>query len=158
MRRQLSKRDFRFLLDTVSKNGFHLIRDIGLKGSYSVMIRKDIEVIFSHDNTPLITIINENIIPFIGSLDYFSGYKVVYVDEGAVKPITNGADIMAPGIKSGDDFVSGDYLVIKLIKLDVPLAIGKALLDYKSLGDRGKAIKNIHYKGDRIWKYIYEGK
>jgi len=157
MRRQLSKKDFKRLLNVLESNGFKLAVDVSFKGAYSVVIKKGLVLVYNSDGKPLIVRVGSHIIPFIGSIDLFSGFKRVYVDSGAVKPITNGADVMAPGIKGGDDFVSGDYLVVKLIKLDVPLAIGKALLDFKSLGEKGKAIKNIHYKGDRVWKYVYEG-
>ena len=155
MRRQLSKKDFRRLLDILEGNGFKLVREVGFKGAYSVVIRRDAELVYSGDDVPLIVKISGHVIPFIGSIDMFSGFKRVYVDSGAVKPITNGADVMAPGIKGGD-FEAGDYVVVFLESLNAPLAVGKALISFSMLGEHGKAIENIHYKGDKIWRYVFE--
>jgi PUA domain protein len=155
MRRQLSKKVFKGLLNVLEGNGFKLIREVSFKGAYSVLIRRDVELVYSGDGIPLIVEVDEHIIPFIGSIDLFSGFKKAYVDSGAVRPITNGADVMAPGIRGGD-FETGDYVVVLLESLNAPLAIGKSLVSFSGLGGHGKAIENIHYKGDRIWRYVFE--
>jgi len=154
MRRQISKKEFKGLLKILEDNGFKLLKDISLKGAYAVALGKNIEVIFSGDDIPLIVSVDKHIIPFIGSINYFSNFRVAYVDRGAVRPITNGADVMAPGIKGGE-FLEGEYVVVFLESVNTPLAIGKALRNSSSLGEKGKAIKNLHYKGDRIWKLVY---
>jgi len=155
MRRQLSKKDFKHLLEILEGNGFKLIGDVSFKGVYSIVIKRDVELIYSGNNVPLIVKIGAHVVPFIGSVGLFSGFKRVYVDAGAVKPITNGANIMAPGIRGGC-FEAGDYVVVLLESLDTPIAIGKALIGINELGERGKAVENIHYKGDRIWRYVFE--
>jgi len=77
----------------------------------------------------------------------------VEVDEGAVKHIINGADIMVPGIKELSEFNKDDILVV-LSPQKVPLAIGRALMSSSEIRkvSKGKAIKNLQHVGDKIWR------
>ncbi|MBN2153948.1 MAG: RNA-binding protein [Candidatus Lokiarchaeota archaeon] len=80
--------------------------------------------------------------------------KRVVVDQPAVPYITNGADVMRPGIvRIDDDVEKGDFLAIVDEKNQVPIAIGKAMFgaaDVVSM-DKGKAIKTVHHAGDKYW-------
>jgi len=79
----------------------------------------------------------------------------VVVDMGAIKPITNGADVMIPGIKSvHGDFEVGDLVIVVDEKYGKPICVGIALLDATTVktSSRGKAIKNIHHIKDEIWE------
>jgi len=154
MRRQLSKKEFKQILASLEKAGFKRVADFSLKGAYSIILKKGLEVVYDGDNRVIAVMMHEEIIPFIGSITYFSGFKRVYVDRGAVKSITNGADIMAPGIRDHDPFSKDDYIVIFLKDVDVPIAVGKALINSTDIGKKGKVIKNLHYKGDKIWRYV----
>ncbi len=93
-------------------------------------------------------------IPFIDSLDMFKDYPLVEVDEGAAKALLRGADLMAPGIKRYTEFDVGDLVVAGYHSSYV--AIGEALESSKRLSQikKGKIIKILHYKGDKIWKEI----
>ena len=74
---------------------------------------------------------------------------------GAVPYVTNGADVMGPGILEADPGISeGDLVWIKDVKNNVPLAVGVALRSGEELSSKqpGKAIKTIHYVGDKLWK------
>ncbi len=81
-------------------------------------------------------------------------FKSITVDMGAVKFVTNGADVMRPGIKEIEDGIQkGELILVKEIGHGKVLAIGEALLssdEMKAL-EKGKAIKNIHYVGDKLW-------
>ena len=96
--------------------------------------------------------------PFLtvrGLLKYRPEARAVTVDMGAVPFVTNGADIMGPGIVDADDGIAeGDLVWIRDVKNRVPLAVGMALRDGKSLKnkEKGKAIKAIHNVGDKLWK------
>ena len=96
--------------------------------------------------------------PFLtirGILKYRPTAKSVTVDMGAVPFVTNGADVMGPGIVEADQSVSeGDLVWIRDIKNKVPLAIGVALRDGAGLSakEKGKAIKTLHNVGDKLWK------
>ncbi len=96
--------------------------------------------------------------PFLtirGILKYRPTARSVTVDMGAVPFVTNGADVMGPGITDADEAVAeGDLVWIKDIKNGAPLAIGVALRSGADLKTKagGKAIKTIHYVGDKLWK------
>ncbi|OWT33599.1 RNA-binding protein [Methanobrevibacter sp. 87.7] len=80
--------------------------------------------------------------------------KTVVVDMGAVRFVTNGADIMSPGIvEADDDIVPGDLVVIVDVNNKKPLAIGESLITGPEMveASKGKAIKSLHYVGDEIW-------
>ncbi len=96
--------------------------------------------------------------PFLtvrGVLKYKPERRFVTVDMGAVPFVTNGADVMGPGITDADpDIKEGDMVWIRDIKNGVPLAIGISLRSADELKSKagGKAIKTIHYAGDKLWK------
>ena len=96
--------------------------------------------------------------PFLtirGILKYRPTTRSVTVDMGAVPFVTNGADVMGPGITDADEnVVEGDLVWIKDIKNGAPLAIGVALRSGPEMKEKagGKAIKTIHFVGDKLWK------
>jgi len=78
---------------------------------------------------------------------------------GAVPNLCNGADLMAPGIvKITGDFQIGALIVVVDEKHSKAIALVKTLYSSKNLVEKktGKAAKNIHYVGDRFWKYTNE--
>lgn len=80
--------------------------------------------------------------------------KTVVVDMGAVRFVTNGADIMSPGIVDADgDIVKGDVVVIVDVNNKKPLAIGESLISGPEMveSSKGKAVESLHYVGDDIW-------
>ncbi len=90
-----------------------------------------------------------------GLLKYKPSKAFVTVDMGAVPFVSKGADVMAPGIVEADPGIrEGDFVWIRDANHKVPLAIGKALMSGEEMLKRnpGKAIKSIHYVGDKIWK------
>ena len=77
------------------------------------------------------------------------------MDMGAVPFITNGADVMGPGITDVDpDIKEGDMVWIRDIKNEIPLAVGIALRSAAELMEKkqGKAVGTLHYVGDKLWK------
>ena len=73
---------------------------------------------------------------------------------GAVGFVTKGADIMAPGIIDADvNIQENDHVWICDEKHRKPLAVGIALMTGEEMKSKntGKAIKNIHYVGDKLW-------
>jgi PUA-domain protein len=82
----------------------------------------------------------------------------VSVDMGAIPYVCNGADVMAPGIKEVKrDFEKGGLVVVRDIKHGKALAIGTSLASSSEIRamKKGKAIRNLHYVGDKIWKAIW---
>lgn len=83
--------------------------------------------------------------------------KFVTVDKGAVKFVSNGADIMVPGIVDLDNEIKKDDPVwVKEENYGKAIAVGISMMDGEDLikTDRGKGIKNIHWVGDKIWRFI----
>jgi len=89
-----------------------------------------------------------------GFLAYPPAKRFVTVDMGAVKFVANGADIMAPGIiDAHPDISEGNAVWIRDEKNLRPMAVGQALMSGPEMvqADGGKAVKTIHYVGDKIW-------
>jgi PUA-domain protein len=78
----------------------------------------------------------------------------IIVDQGAIRFVVNGADIMRPGIVSiSDDVRAGSPVQIVEERFQKPLAVCIALFDAADIRamEKGKACRNIHYVGDDIW-------
>ncbi len=82
------------------------------------------------------------------------GLHRIVVDVGAIRFITNGADVMAPGIVLFDDNITKDaYIVIHEEKANAILGVGISLIDAEEFikNKKGKAVKLIHHLKDKIW-------
>jgi PUA-domain protein len=107
------------------------------------------------DGKPLLFEIEGQLFPTIrGALEMELNKRIVTVDKGAIRFVSNGADIMAPGIVEADsDIKEGDLVIIVEMTHRKPLAIGKALMKGPQMveADSGKAIKSIIHVGDKLW-------
>ena len=80
----------------------------------------------------------------------------VQVDMGAVPFVCNGANTMSAGINDvSPEIIKDQYVWIREENHHKPLAIGLALMDADEMltSEKGKAIKSLHYIGDKIWNY-----
>ncbi len=114
--------------------------------------KKEYLVIYVNDR-PVLAKIGEDVIPIICGQRI--EYKGVVVDEGAVKHITNGADVMRPGIvEVRGDFEKGDVILVYSVKLPFPIAVGKALFSSQEIKEmeKGKVVKTLHHLGDNLFK------
>jgi len=87
--------------------------------------------------------------------------KTIIVDMGAIRFVTNGADIMRPGITKIDPSINkGDIVRIADETHERTLAVGKALYDAGEMEKitKGKVIKNIHTIKDSVWTFSKEFK
>ena len=87
--------------------------------------------------------------------------KKIVVDKGAIRFVTNGADVMRPGITKIDSSIKkGDIVVIVDENHDRALAIGKSMLDAEQMEDKnsGKVVKNLHTIQDNVWEFEKEFK
>ncbi|MBY9012153.1 MAG: Tma20 N-terminal domain-containing protein [Candidatus Lokiarchaeota archaeon] len=85
--------------------------------------------------------------------------KKIVVDKGAIRFVTNSADVMRPGITKIDPSIKkGDIVVIVDENYDRALAIGKSMLDAKQMEEAssGKVVKNLHTIQDEVWKFEKE--
>ena len=107
------------------------------------------------DGKPLLFEIEGRLFPTVrGALEMELQKRVVTVDKGAIRFVSKGADIMAPGIVAADpEIKEGDFVIIVEETHRKPLAIGKALMIGAEMVEAtsGKAIKSITHVGDKLW-------
>lgn len=107
------------------------------------------------DGKPLLFEIGGHLFPTVrGALEMELQKRIVTVDKGAIRFVSNGADIMAPGVVAADpDIKEGDLVIIVEEAHRKPLAIGKALMEGSEMVEAtsGKAIKSIIHVGDKLW-------
>ncbi len=98
---------------------------------------------------------------FYPSLKALEWLKMVYpkavVDMGAIPYVAKGADVMAPGIRRVEgDFQPGDTVIVAEEKYAKTLAVTEAIMTSSDVMQlrKGKALLNVHYVGDRVWKAL----
>ena len=108
------------------------------------------------DGEPLACYIND--VPSLtvkGANTTFPSKKLVIVNQGAIPFVSNGADIMKPGILESDSSIEpGDIVVIAEGTHNKALSIGKAIVPgVELLSSSGKAIESIHHVGDKLYHF-----
>ncbi|AAV46940.1 RNA-binding protein with PUA domain [Haloarcula quadrata] len=108
------------------------------------------------DGDPLVLYLNGE--PFLtvqGANQYPPEKHIVTVDAGAVSFVSDGADIMRPGITEADDDISADDLVVINEESHGKfLAVGRAQTDGDDMvGDSGKVVKSLHHVGDDLFEF-----
>ena len=125
-------------------------------GKYEKGICSDFEVLIQ--NGHIIAIIIEGIshLSVRGLLHHELQTGWVQVDMGAIPFVCNGANVMAAGINDVSPEISkGQFVWIREENHHKPLAVGQALLSSKDMlsSEKGKAVKALHYIGDKVWEY-----
>ncbi|KAA0009560.1 MAG: DUF1947 domain-containing protein [Thermoplasmata archaeon] len=125
-----------------------------IEGVIEIADYKDKKVMLIDGKLHAIFINNKPFLTVAGLRKFVPTKKYVTVDDGAIKFITNGADIMTPGIVDADEGIKINELVWIRDERGMPIAIGKALMNGTTMKKekKGKAVENIHYLGDEIWK------
>jgi len=107
------------------------------------------------DGEPLVLYLEGE--PFLtvrGANAYPPQEHVVTVDAGAIQFVSNGADVMRPGIVDADaDISSGDLVVIQEETHGKFLAVGRALTSGDDMvGEEGRVVESIHHVGDDLYE------
>ena len=87
--------------------------------------------------------------------------KTIIVDMGAIRFVTNGADVMRPGITKIDSNIKkGEIVRIADESHDKTLAVGKAMFDAQEMESikKGKVVKNLHTIKDSVWNFAKDFK
>ena len=117
----------------------------------------EIKMVFV-DGEPCFMIHDDRIVFTLHGINkYKPKQNFVVVDMGAIKFVVNGADVMAPGIVDADeDIAENDQVWICDETHRKPLAIGIAVMTGTQMikEKQGKAIRTIHYVGDRVWNFV----
>ena len=96
----------------------------------------------------------ENFFPYLGSQATLALFAQAFVDEGAIKFLLNGADVMRPGIRKFDDWgPAGKMVVVREEKKGRAIAVGpSAVASAEAQGmTKGGCIRNVHHLGDKYW-------
>jgi len=112
--------------------------------------------LFLVDGKPLVVRVEgEYFVTVQGALALEPERRLVTVDAGAVEFVTNGADIMRPGVVEADDGIEeGDLVVVVEENHGKPLAVGRALTDGDDmLGDEGRVVESVYHVGDELWEF-----
>lgn len=108
------------------------------------------------DGDPLVFYVDEA--PFLtvrGANEHPPSKGVVTVDAGAISFVSDGADIMRPGITEADEGIAaGDLVVVVEETHGKALAVGRALEPGNDLvGDSGKVVESVHHVGDELYEF-----
>lgn len=93
-------------------------------------------------------------LPYLGSPAAVALFPSAVVDEGAIRFLLNGADVMRPGIRKLDDWGDrGRVVVVKEEKKGRAIAVGPSEVSGSEAQalSKGSCIKNSHHVGDRYW-------
>jgi PUA domain protein len=122
-----------------------------------MIITEEGDVLFAVNNELKLWKSKEGYVPTLSLLvEKKVDLKTIIVDMGAVKYVTNGADIMRPGITKIDPLIKrNDIIQIVDETHHRALAVGKALFDAKEMETQtaGKVIKNLHTIKDKVWEF-----
>ncbi|MFC6753267.1 RNA-binding protein [Halorubrum tibetense] len=112
-----------------------------------VLVDGDPAVFYVDDDEPFLTVRGAN------NTEPQTG--VVTVDAGAISFVSDGADVMRPGIVEADASIrDGDLVVIAEETHGKVLAVGRAMVDGDEMvGDSGKVIESIHHVGDELYEF-----
>ncbi len=96
---------------------------------------------------------DDGFVPYIGCQPLVDLLPAVRIDDGAVKFIVNGADVMRPGVVSYDDWGDASRLVVIKESKGRGVAVGRTLIKSGEMPAMGKGVcvKNLHHVGDRYW-------
>jgi PUA domain protein len=93
-------------------------------------------------------------LPFVGSAEAVALFPSVTIDEGALKYIIKGADVMRPGISKYDEWgEAGKLVVVREDKKGRAAAVGRTAVASSDMAElkKGNCIKNLHHAGDKFW-------
>ncbi len=93
-------------------------------------------------------------IPFLGSQGTLELFPGAVFDEGAIRFLLNGADVMRPGIMKMDDWGdAGKFVVVREEKKGRAIAVGPSTVPSAEARamSKGSCLKNLHHVGDRYW-------
>lgn len=108
------------------------------------------------DGAPNIATFNgEYFLTVTGANEYEPTKRRVTVDSGAISFVSDGADVMRPGIVSTDPSIEPDDLVyIDEETHRKVLGIGRALTSGDDMiGSAGKVVESIHHVGDELFRF-----
>jgi len=157
----LRKKDVKNFVSTFCSKYQRLCTALGVAESSEGLrvVYEDVEIV-AIGGIPLAFRLGEEFVPTLVAVKTAGVDSTHYavVDEGAVKHILRGADVMAPGVVEVSGFAVGDVVSVWAPGKVNPIAVGRALMSSEEVlrVRRGRAVENLHYAGDRIWEASLE--
>ena len=108
------------------------------------------------DGDPLVASFDDELFLTVrGANEHPPENHVVTVDAGAISFVSDGANVMRPGItEATDDIESGDLVVIVEETHRKALAIGRAeTAGSDMVGESGKVVESLHHVGDDLYEF-----
>ena len=108
------------------------------------------------DGEPLVASFDDDLfITVRGANEHPPQRHVVTVDAGAISFVSDGANVMRPGIvEATDDIAPGDLVVIVEETHGKALAVGRAEADGEEMvGDSGMVVQSLHFVGDDLYEF-----
>ena len=108
------------------------------------------------DGEPLVASFDDDLFLTVrGANEYAPDSHVVTVDSGAVSFVSDGANVMRPGITEATaDIEPGDLVVIVEEAHGKALGVGRAEADGGDMvGDSGKVVETLHHVGDDLYEF-----
>ena len=127
------------------------------KSSFEIAELGDKKIVLVDNEPSLIYYGKQLFFTLLGLNKYSPQNFFVTVDMGAVKFVTNGADVMAPGIVDADENIQeNDVVWICDETHKKPLAVGMALMPGEQMKNKkeGKSVKIFHHVGDELWNSL----
>lgn len=154
-RHPLSTKDLKALLDEAARVAPSVMNHIDKKKPIELLELDSGERLFYQNGKPLLIEHGGKIMPSLAMpQQLLDTLPKVVVDMGAIPFVANGADIMAPGIRSVQEGAKvGDVVLVVDEKHSKGLAIGFLIMEREEILEKrkGKAVKNVHHVGDEIW-------
>jgi PUA domain protein len=154
-RHRLKKKEIREIIEKLKKDFIFNFFDID--SSVEIGFYEKTQLIFV-DYKPYFMFYNNKIVFTLSGLyNYKPINKNVVVDMGAVEFVTNGADVMIPGVVDADKNIQpNDVVWICDEKNKKPLALGISIISGEEMikKEKGKAIVIFHYIGDKLWDFL----
>ena len=152
-RHALRKSDFRKIKESLQATLGDQVDN--LFGKSIEYIETDKYELYAENKTVLAFKIKDIVLPSLRALNKgLVKLPTVTVDMGAVPYVTNGADIMAPGITEiTPGLAAGAFVTIIDERHGKSLAVGELIIESNEIlaTKKGKVIKNLHYVNDDIW-------
>ncbi len=157
----LKSGEIKTLKNLIAENlGSNALDIIPKKATIELIVFDDGSRLYMVNGEPYFLEKNNKIFPTIWFLDKFSmDIPKVVINLGAVMRVSKGADVMIPGITHiNKNIKEGDIVVVVDEKHERVIAVGLALMSSDKIkeSEKGRAIRNIHHVGDKLWKTVNE--